>query len=70
MKQGKVEVFNKNYFISLSDYRLVWTLYEDGKKVQESDAFVNAHKIIGPREKLSILFLIIIRILKKEANIS
>ena len=32
MKQGKVEVFNKNYFISLSDYRLVWTLYEDGKK--------------------------------------
>lgn len=51
MKQGKVEVFNKNYFISLSDYRLVWALYEDGKKIQESDAFINAHKIIGPREK-------------------
>lgn len=35
MKQGKVEVFNKNYFISLSDYRLVWTLYEDGKKYRK-----------------------------------
>jgi len=30
---GTLEIFNKNYFVDLSDYDVVWTLTEDGKKI-------------------------------------
>lgn len=51
MKAGKVEIFNKNYFTPLSDYKLVWSLYKDGEKVKESDLFAAPRKIVGPRDK-------------------
>jgi len=30
---GTLEIFNKNYFVDLSDYDVVWTLTEDGRKI-------------------------------------
>lgn len=51
MKQGRVEVFNKNYFIPLSDYRFVWSLYKDGEKIQEGDMIPASAEIVKPREK-------------------
>ena len=38
MKQGKVEIFNKNYFEPLSDYDIVWSLWKDGTRVGEIQA--------------------------------
>lgn len=35
VSQGKFEVFNKNYFESLSDYALTWSLWQDGKQLAE-----------------------------------
>ncbi|MCI5581683.1 MAG: discoidin domain-containing protein [Phocaeicola plebeius] len=51
MKNGKIEVFNKHYFTPLSPFKMVWSLYEDGKKVQESDQYIAPRKIVGPRDK-------------------
>ena len=30
MKQGQIEIFNKNYFEPLRNYQIVWSLYKDG----------------------------------------
>ena len=51
MKRGKIEVFNKHYFTPLSHYRMVWSLYKDGEKIRESDAFTAPRNIVGPRQK-------------------
>ena len=51
MKKGLIEVFNKAYFTPLVDYKMVWALYKDGKKVQEDSAFKAPRNIIGPRDK-------------------
>lgn len=51
MQKGQIEIFNKNYFTPLTGYKLVWSLYKDGKKVEESTAFKAPRNIIGPREK-------------------
>ncbi len=48
MQKGQIEVFNKNYFTSLDAYNLVWSLYEDGKMIQESTL---AAQQVGPRAK-------------------
>lgn len=48
MTRGEIEIFNKNYFTPLTDYRIVWELYKDGEKVIESDLFA-PRSIIGPR---------------------
>lgn len=34
---GKFEVFNKHYFKSLSDYGVTWSLWRDGKQVEEGN---------------------------------
>ena len=52
MTRGEIEIFNKNYFTSLADYRIVWELYRDGEKVQESDLFRASRAIIGPRMRM------------------
>ncbi len=46
--QGKIEIFNKNYFKDLSDYRLVWALYEDGKEAQTGELSLGN---VAPRAK-------------------
>lgn len=51
MQKGQIEVFNKNYFLPMTDYTLVWSLYKDGKKVEESTAFKAPRNIVGPRER-------------------
>ncbi|MCH5329386.1 MAG: DUF4981 domain-containing protein [Alistipes sp.] len=34
LRNGKVNIFNENFFVDLSKYRLVWSLEADGKCVQ------------------------------------
>ncbi|MBP3472044.1 MAG: discoidin domain-containing protein [Paraprevotella sp.] len=51
MKEGRIEVFNKNYFVPMTDYVMEWALYENGKKVQSSNVFKGTRNIQGPREK-------------------
>ncbi|MCL2561750.1 MAG: DUF4981 domain-containing protein [Rikenellaceae bacterium] len=36
MTAGRVEIFNKNYFTTLDDYRIRWSLWQDGRKVSEA----------------------------------
>lgn len=52
MSKGQIEIFNKSYFKPLVDYKMVWSLYKDGKKVEESTAFTMSDKEIAPRKKV------------------
>ena len=47
--KGLIEIFNKNYFTSLSGYDIAWTLTEDGKAIQHGQ--IIPASTIGPREK-------------------
>lgn len=49
--KGQIEVFNKNYFEPMTGVDMVWSLWKDGKKVQESNVFKGTRNIVGPREK-------------------
>lgn len=51
LTQGKIEVFNKNYFTTLDDYQIQWSLYKDGVEVEKSTDFNSAKISIGAREK-------------------
>lgn len=51
LKNGRIEVFNKNYFESLRDYDIVWSLWKDGQKVSESNAIQGSRMALGPRDK-------------------
>ena len=53
MTKGQIEVFNKRYFEPLTDVYMVWSLWKDGKKVEESTAFKGPRNILGPREKVA-----------------
>lgn len=50
MKNGKIEVFNKNYFVSLDDYDIVWSLYKDGVRITDPK-IVEGDNHIAPRQK-------------------
>lgn len=50
LKAGKVEIFNKNYFKDLSDYKVLWSLYEDGQQVA-IDNLGDACRNLGPRQR-------------------
>ena len=51
MKQGQIEIFNKNYFEPLKNYQIVWSLYKDGVCVKKNRPLQGAKNIVGPREK-------------------
>ena len=51
MKQGLIEIFNKNYFEPLKNYQIVWSLYKDGVCVKKNQPLQGARNIVGPREK-------------------
>ena len=51
MKQGQIEIFNKNYFEPLKNYKIVWSLYKDGVCVKKNQPLQGAKNIVGPREK-------------------
>lgn len=37
LKNGKISVYNENFFRDLSNYKLVWTLLQDGKAIQSGE---------------------------------
>ncbi len=51
MKAGKINVQNKNYFKSLEDYTMQWSLYKDGIEVEKSTAFVGPRNILAARQQ-------------------
>jgi beta-galactosidase len=51
IQKGEIEIFNKNYFVSLEDYDIQWSLYEDGVEIERSSAFIGPKNSIGPRQK-------------------
>ena len=53
IKEGKIEIFNKNYFAPLRDYNIVWSLYQDGVCVMKNQPLQGPRKILGPRQKLT-----------------
>ena len=50
-KQGKVEIFNENYFEPLHDYRIVWSLWKDGECVQQNESVQGPRMAVAPRGK-------------------
>ena len=51
LKQGRIEIFNKNYFEPLKGYQVVWSLYKDGVCVEMDKPLMGAKNILGPRER-------------------
>ncbi len=51
LKQGRIEIFNKNYFEPLKGYQVVWSLYKDGVCVETDKPLMGAKNILGPRER-------------------
>lgn len=51
ISKGRIEVFNKNYFIDLGDYEIVWSLYKDGVMVQKGGNFVETDLSVAPRQR-------------------
>lgn len=49
----EVEIFNKNYFDSLDDYALLWSVWEDGVKTMESEKYSGV--LPGPRQKSTLV---------------
>lgn len=47
MKQGQIEIFNKNYFEPLKNYQIVWSLYKDGVCVKKNQPLQGAKNIVG-----------------------
>ena len=50
-KQGKVEIFNENYFEPLNDYQIVWSLWKDGECVQQNAPLQGPRMAVAPRGK-------------------
>lgn len=53
MKEGTIQIFNKNYFTDLSDYDVEWSLWENGTEKQSSQ--INIGSI--PARKKTIIKL-------------
>ncbi len=51
MKEGRIEVFNKNYFEPLTDYQMVWSLFKDGVCVAKNQPLQGGKNTLGPRER-------------------
>jgi beta-galactosidase len=51
-KNGKVEIFNKNYYEPMNDYQIVWSLWKDGKCVQQNQPIQGPRMVLGPRQKM------------------
>lgn len=52
IEKGKIEVFNKNYFQPLDDYKMTWSLYEDGKEIEAGDMFMRPRMAHFPRTSM------------------
>lgn len=49
-ENGEIEIFNKNYFVSLADYDMKWQLYRNGNKVKEGNLVTRSRDIHGARQ--------------------
>lgn len=49
LTQGRIEIFNKNYFEPLRDYEIVWSLWKDGVCVMKNRPLQGPRNILGPR---------------------
>jgi len=47
MAKGEIEIFNKGYFEPIKDYKLWWTLTEDGVEIDRGEI---AYQPVGPRK--------------------
>ena len=50
MKQGRIEIFNKNYFTPLSGYTVEYSLWKDGEEILKNTASLDVSSI-APRQK-------------------
>ncbi len=50
-QQGLVDIFNKNYYTPLNDYEIVWSLWKDGKCIQENQPVQGPRMALQPRQK-------------------
>ena len=64
----KIEIFNKNYFASLSDYEIKWSLFENGKPVQSSAGIINTTKPLAARERFSYTLPIDVKSLNPQSE--
>lgn len=51
LKAGKISVYNENFFRNLSNYKLVWTLLQDGKAVQNGEI---ADLNVAPQQRATL----------------
>lgn len=51
LKAGKISVYNENFFRDLSNYKLVWTLLQDGKAVQNGEI---ADLNVAPQQRTTL----------------
>lgn len=51
LKAGKISVYNENFFRDLSNYKLVWTLLQDGKAVQNGEV---ANLNVAPQQSATL----------------
>ena len=50
-EKGLVEIFNKNYYTPLNDYEIVWSLWKDGKCIQQNQPVQGPRMALQPRQK-------------------
>ena len=51
IQQGKIELFNKNYFKDLSDYQVQWSLFKDGVEVTNSKGTISTGDLPKARQR-------------------
>ncbi len=51
MKQGKIEIFNKNYFEPIKGYNIVWSLWKDGVCVKKDQPLQGPRILQAARTK-------------------
>lgn len=49
IQAGEIDIFNKNYFNSLADYTIKWSLWKDGKQVDQGQLPAAFGASIAPR---------------------
>lgn len=48
--KGEIEIFNKNYFVSLNNYNIGWKLYRNGKEIERGTLTEDGEVEIDPRQ--------------------
>ncbi len=51
IKNGEIEIFNKNYFEPLKGYNIVWSLWKDGVCIEKNKPLQGPRMLVSPRAK-------------------